>query len=403
MSVMPVESVEYAHSMTRAIPLIEHVLDHSYRGLSHKLRTMGLNASASTLQGCLPLLLQQVPAERLIELVGQKRYEELRTCYQEMSHLDLWYSLELRNVLEILKAKGIQVMVLKGADLAATVYPQPGLRYFDDIDLMVQPEDLPATTAILEQLGYSYYQEYRFEAISKRRAGFVYVKSTAAGRLVFEIHTSPHSNEMGISFESVHLWERARPITVCNSDVCGMGLEDLLIYLCWHYRSHFFGRLIWLYDIALILMLYGDQLDWALVRQLAHERGLAATLYYCKHLCAQKFNTSLPETIKIEECAPPVIVQRLIAHFIGDDLTLVLRPTAYRERKLLQRLMVDNTNALCLIGLRTIVPSPEHLGRLYMQHSRLPMHLYWLYYPLHPLLLIWEYFRERRHKKSPHG
>ena len=48
---------------------------------------------------------------------------------------------------------GVRVMVLKGAALNATVYDQPDERLMDDLDLMVRPEDLDATFAVLESMG----------------------------------------------------------------------------------------------------------------------------------------------------------------------------------------------------------------------------------------------------------
>ena len=105
---------------------------------------------------------------------------------------------------------------------------------------------------------------------------------------------------------------------------------------------------------------------------------------------------------QIEQCMPPVFIQRLITRLVGDDLTSVLCRTAQRERKLLHYLMVDNISTLCLVGWRTVFPGPAHIGYRYMEHSRLPLHLFWLYYPLHPLLALRTYFRARSNKKSSH-
>ncbi len=387
----------------KAILPIKEVLEYIYGGLDH-VRTRATPAGVvSILQGCLPLLMEQVPAETLIQHMGQKKYEQLRNLCRQSSILNLWYSSELKQILNAMEASQIRVMVLKGADVATSLYPRPELRPFQDIDLMVQPKDLAATIAVFEKLGYSYHQEYRFEAISRQRAAFVYVKDTSVGYLAFEIHTSTHTNEMGISFDTVQMWERARPITIAGMSAWGMGLEDLLLYLCWHYRSHVFGRLIWLYDIALLLLHYADQLDWALVRQLARERGLMATVYYSARWCQQLFHITLPEEARVEQFIPPVFIQRLISRLVGDNLTSVLRKTAQRERKLLQYLMVDSLGVLCLTGLRIVFPSPTHLGRLHMEHSRLPVHLFWLYYPLHPLLGLKTYLSGRFNKKSSHS
>ncbi len=393
---------DHAMRNCNAILQVKEVLEYVYGGLDH-VRTPAINAeSSSILQGCLPLLMEQVPAETLIQLMGQKKYEQLRYLCRQSSILNLWYSSEMKRIFDVMAAAQIRVMVLKGADVAASLYPRPELRPLHDIDLMVQPKDLAATIAILEKLGYHYHQEYRFEAVSKQRTGFVYAKGVPVGHLMFEVHTAPHGNEMGVSFAAARLWERARPITIAGMETYGMGLEDLLLYLCWHYRSHVFGRLIWLYDIALLLLCYADQLDWALVRRLAREQELMATIYYTVRLCQQAFHITIPENARIEQCMPPVFIQRLITRLVGNDLTSVLRKTAQRERKLLHYLVVDNVSALCLVWWRTVFPSPEALGYRYMDHSRLPLHLFWLYYPLHPLLALRRYFRARSLKKSSH-
>jgi hypothetical protein len=379
-----------------SLPPIKEALEYVYGGLKRINLPPSLPEHPVVLQGCLPLLMEEVSAEVLSEQLGEKKYEQLRALYRESSLLNLWYAMELKQVLEALTAAAIRVMVLKGADLAETVYPRPELRHFGDIDLMVLPKDLAATLALLEKAGYRYHQEYRFEAISKDRAGFVYIKEAIPGYIVFEIHTSPHSNEMEISFESARLWERARPISIAEIEVEGMGLEDLLLYLCWHYRSHVFSRLIWLYDIALFLQRYGDQLDWVLLERLAEGLGLKATVYYSLWLCQRMFHVVLPANARVDRLLPSRFVQWLIRRSVGEDLLFVLRRSAARKRKLLQRLMVDTARSLGLIALRALFPSPSHLGRLYMEHSCLPVQFYWLYYPIHPFFVLWEGMRSLR-------
>jgi hypothetical protein len=382
------------------IPQVGAMLDYMYGGLEHVPLPPTLASGSGILQGCLALLMQETSGQALIEQIGAKKYDQLRNLYQQSTLLNLWYSWELKCVLEAITEEHVSVMVLKGADIATTLYRRPELRHYSDVDLMVQPENLAATIAVFERLGYHYHQEYRFETVSKQRAAFVYVKEVAAGYLVFEIHTSPHSNEMGVSFDTAQIWARARPITIEGINVCGMGLEDLLIYLCWHFRSHSFSRLIWLYDITMVLLRCSDSMDWNLVRNIARKQGLMSTVYFCILWCQQVFHISLPEYIHIQRFAPPAFIQRLITHFVGDDLTLLLQVSAHHERKLLQRLMVDNKPALCLVLMRASFPSPTHLGRLYMEHSRLPVRLFWLYYPLHPLFMLKAYFRNRSHRKK---
>ena len=373
---------------TRPLPAVGGVLNSIYHGIEHVQIPSIFTSGAAVLQGCLPLFMDETSSEELVQRVGQKKAAQLQQLYRQSTLLNLYYQFELAQVLQALTGAAIPVMVLKGADIAETQYVRPELRHYGDIDLMVRPEDLKATFATLEQLGYRYYQEYRFEPLSRQRAAFVYMKEHDVGYLLFEVHISPHSNEMGVSFDPVHIWQRARPITVASVNVYGMGLEDMFIYLCWHYRSHTFERLLWLYDIAVMLIRCEEQLDWPQVRQIASELGLMATVYYCVLLCQEVFQVAIPNYANIEKFRPSAFIRRLISWFVGDDLFAILDRTAYRKRKLLQRLMVDNVLTLALVLFRAAFPHPAHLGRLYMERSRLPLRLYWLYYPIHLLFIL---------------
>ena len=383
------------------LPPVAGTLAFVYGGeaeLNEALCAQRLPLSASNLQGCLPFLLHELSARELEGRLGREPYERLRGGYRDLSLLNLWYSAEMQQVLEAITAANIQVMVLKGADVAATVYPCPDLRYFGDVDLLLHPGDLQAVITLLESREYSYLQEYRFEAISRQRAGFVYIKRVAAGYLMIELHIAPHSNELGVSFNVADLWARARSITAFETRVSGMGLEDLLLYLCWHYRTHTFERLIWLYDVAFVLQRYGEQLDWALLYRLARSTGLRATVYYVVSWCRDLLKLSLPEEAQLEHFAPPPLVQQLVRRAIGEDLVYILRRPAKRERKLLQHLAVDDLKTLLAVELRAIFPSPTHLGRLYMEHSRLPLRLFWVYYFVHPLIALRETLRSLSHR-----
>lgn len=167
-----------------------------------------------------------------------------------------------------------------------------------------------------------------------------------------------------------------------------MGCEDLLLYLCWHYRSHTFSRLIWLYDIFLLLRCYGDSLNWQLVDHLAHQQHLVATVYYCIRWCHQLFPSFDTYSLLAERRRPAPLVQYLMMRFGGNNASLLLCAATPRKRKIVQRLMVDSVGQLMATIIHLLFPSSEHLGRLYMENSSLPVNLFWLYYFLHPWFVL---------------
>jgi len=60
----------------------------------------------------------------------------------------------LQQLLQAFQERDIPVIVLKGVVLDE-LYPQPGLRSFGDIDLLMRPADLPQGEELLRSLGFS--------------------------------------------------------------------------------------------------------------------------------------------------------------------------------------------------------------------------------------------------------
>src|SRR5579872_670968 len=151
---------------TRPLPAVGEVLNSIYHGIEHVQVPSTFTSGVAVMQGCLPLFMEETPSEALVQRVGQKKSARLQQIYRQSTLLNMYYQFELTQVLEALSGAAIPVMVLKGADIAETLYARPELRHYSDVDIMVHPEDLKATFAILEQLGYRYYQEYRYPSCS---------------------------------------------------------------------------------------------------------------------------------------------------------------------------------------------------------------------------------------------
>jgi len=62
------------------------------------------------------------------------------------------YYQELSDVLKQLQRGGIEVIVLKGAYLAKTVYQSEALRVIGDMDLLVKPADLSKAEKEMQNL-----------------------------------------------------------------------------------------------------------------------------------------------------------------------------------------------------------------------------------------------------------
>ena len=72
--------------------------------------------------------------------------------HNAIKNLELYH--EISKVLAALQDNAIPVIVLKGAALAALVYPNIALRPMRDVDLLIRDDDIWSVDKIILQLGY---------------------------------------------------------------------------------------------------------------------------------------------------------------------------------------------------------------------------------------------------------
>lgn len=177
---------------------------------------------------------------------------------------------ELRAVTTALHTRNIPTLILKGAQLAATVYDSIALRSMVDIDILIPQHELAPAIAQIRALGYQpstpwlsleAYLTYQHHVPS-------FIRPDAVAGL--ELHwciTRPHRT---YSIPMDELWQRSTTVTVNGSAVQGFGPEDLLLHVCMHatYHHWFQQGVRFLCDVTEIVHHSGDQLDWdAIVRR----------------------------------------------------------------------------------------------------------------------------------------
>ncbi len=126
---------------------------------------------------------------------------------------------ELRRVLAALRATETPVLVLAGAALATTVYPNLADRPMSDIDFLVHPADLPMLDKILKPLGY--------QPETQRREEGHYAKETPGLTMHLDLHTAlPYLTET----ELTDVWSRAVRTELAGERALVMAPIDAVIY-----------------------------------------------------------------------------------------------------------------------------------------------------------------------------
>jgi hypothetical protein len=140
-------------------------------------------------------------------------------------------------------------VVLKGAYLAEAVYPEPGLRPMNDIDLLFPPGDLPAVAEALRDLGYAAREKSADLGPGIRKHTSTFKQPGAAatpnpylsgdGSLMIEPHRSLEESWFGLRCDlTPGMLDRAVPLEFAGQPARALAPADALLHLAVHLTFH---------------------------------------------------------------------------------------------------------------------------------------------------------------------
>jgi hypothetical protein len=144
-----------------------------------------------------------------------------------------------------LKGTGIDCLIWKGAHLVRTVYPDPGLRPMEDIDVMVRGDGLAALQHLLGRMGYR----------SPAHLPSLWVRDG----VLFDLHTDAVNSDRIVSRRAA-LPLAAERLAEASQAVEGfetlrvLSPVDTLICLTAHLLKHSLARDIWVVDLIAVLV-----------------------------------------------------------------------------------------------------------------------------------------------------
>ncbi len=175
--------------------------------------------------------------------------------------IELAHRRELTRILDALAAQGLEVLLLKGAALAHTLYREPWLRPCSDADLLIPEARRPAVFDVLERLGYR----------RARSAGGEFASAEAAfsregAPLPLDLHWRINNSPLlSSALEFEELRARALPVAALGPNARAPGPVDAVLLAATHRAAHYQAplhvgdrarrgdRLIWLYDLHLLV------------------------------------------------------------------------------------------------------------------------------------------------------
>jgi hypothetical protein len=225
--------------------------------------------------------------------------KELARIYHSVGYQNLRYYGELKNVLCFFENLGIEVIVLKGAMLAETVWKNVALRQMGDIDLLVQEHDIEKVDRVLPELGYVSYEGYKSKDWYRTNHHHLAPYHNLHKGVVIEIHNHIVIPNKLFSIDIREVWKRAKAIRIEGIDTKILAPEDMIIHLCLHisYSDLFIGRIKNLIDLSQTIRYYGGSIHWDWIIRDAKEKKIAKFIFYPLYLATDILNVEIKKEI----------------------------------------------------------------------------------------------------------
>ena len=220
--------------------------------------------------------LLQLHDESNQDILSVSLYQRIKNHVRHQSAAQLQMAAELSEVLTELK--DFNPILLKGAAMSMIYYPEPYLRPMADVDLLINPSQAEAVKSVLIDHGFELWNSNFDEWVMPQ---FSCVKSFSGNlKLHLDIHvrlfnrTLMHDLLMQVELEHQKREIQIESTWVSAPSPCHM-LIHAVLHLVGHHNDH--RRLIWLYDIHLILQSFSDS-DRKQVLDIASEKGISGVL-----------------------------------------------------------------------------------------------------------------------------
>ena len=198
------------------------------------------------------------------------------------------YESEGARLLALLGSQGIKVLVLKGYAYREELYPDAGMRFSADLDLLIRREDYQEAKRILTGQGFEVRASAGFAGPEDAFISFAeqwdteisFCRKTGLPMMV-DLHwglgAAWHGyDELGLFPVDRHPWiEMEAPGLLAGAPAWRLRPESQFIHAAYHFALHHqFVGFKWLLEMARFLQLYGDSFDWEYIRNTVDDSAL---------------------------------------------------------------------------------------------------------------------------------
>lgn len=326
-------------------------------------------SSAALRHGLGPLLYAALKKLDYSSRLAPHAHQQLQDSYRR-SDIGNWMAFrELGRVLDLFERAKIQTILLKGAALALDYYPEPALRPLGDLDLLIPQSEVARARELLSGEGYAAGPEMQAE-FEQRYSGEISFARRGKNPAQIDLHwhlfvVAYYRERMPVEW----FWERTEKIKSGERSVSIFNPDAQLIYLCAHYALHHRSdRLLWLYDLALLLQ--RGNFDWEQVIEAVNSFGLTLAV-----------RSTLAKVDNAWGIAPPALVTSRLESLRPDNAEkMVYQITTSSHpnvRVLLDGLSIRGWQARSEFWLRHLFPTPSYMRERYKLHNAWQLPLYY--------------------------
>jgi hypothetical protein len=291
---------------------------------------------------------------------------------------------QIKELKEILDPAGVPFILLKGASAMLRLYPEPGLRNFVDLDILIPDDKVDQFKQTMTKGGY--------KPLSARNS------PEDEELLKFDAHLDPLSKEEGIMIEAHinilgvkgdrsvvnhEIWQGKEDTNTAGTNIGHLCAEHFIIHTLLHYSRHLsdegFAEIKWLIDLLYALKTW--RVDWLRLMKIAEKWGIEKDVLPVIATLNQYWQTRIPLPIASNPIALNILVQGVEDR---QNHYYAKLPTSYFERLMKLRKLPDKTSQL-RYALHLFFPTPENLRWRYNLSSK------WSvvpYYFLHPFFTL---------------
>lgn len=314
--------------------------------------------------GVLPLLYWEITRRQAAGLwnlsVPGEVYETLRRDFYAAAARAMVAERQLAQVLQALSEAGVSTLVVKGAAMGA-YYPDPALRSYGDLDVVVPRHQLEHAATALGGIGYRGSDQKQWRLVHHFHLSPLHSED---GRLTVELHWQLARPKQPWTLPMEELWARAISWSVAGQPTLRLDAVDTVLYLSLHTLVHHLARLGLrpICDLRQVIEAWGPS-EWEALVQRAVRYRLARAVYLMLRLAEQILQVTVPAQVK-EGLGPGLeepSLREWIAGFLASE-----SPSAPHMPATAVRAWAQEAGARKLLYLwRRLYPPREEMAAIY--------------------------------------